>query len=540
MNELKKVVALLEDPAMERRIAAAIVLGAIEAKGVEVVEGLAKLLDSPVPSQQRHALDALARIGARKLVPKIFPLLASKDHDVRRAAAAAIASVGDDAVPMIRERMKSSEADEKRALDAILAEVGGKDAFTALLQGVALRRRRGQSQDSGALAVGRKRGEKGPTRPSGASTSTEIERFLDKKPRPSANAVAAAVKILGYLEDEKTLPLLLSYATSKKEPSAIRQEALIAMRFALSHSKGGAGKLVGALLDAAADDDRALSQIALHTLGSLELSAEHAKKLEALIQHREIDRARFVLEQLGRQKGGDAAKTLVRVLATGDKVRAEIAATALAGNEGAAAMLTKALLDAADADRAWMIRNVLRPSAKKIAPASRKELIAVAIERLGEGERNWEALLDVARDADPDGVATALRALAAKLKKQDHRDKALAVLTILCRSDRATDDDRYARVALELGKSVRDTRPASRAGDESLRTITALLARGFDVAKALRTDKTLGLDELYYVGFHFVEDGHPLGEEMLTLVAERGGRAKIGKMAKNKLALTEG
>jgi HEAT repeat protein len=535
MNELKKVVALLEDPAMERRIAAAIVLGAIEAKGAEVVDGLAKLLDSPVPSQQRHALDALARIGAKKLVPKIFPLLASKDHDVRRAAAAAVASVGDDAVPMIRERMKSSEPDEKRALDAILAEVGGKDAFTALLQSVASSE--GDEAKTAALAVRQR--VKGADAAERRKYLAEIERFLDEKPRPTANAIAAAVKILGYLEDEKTLPLLLAYATSKKEPSAIRQEALIAMRFALSHSKGGAGKLVGALLDAAADDDRALSQIALHTLGSLELSAEHAKKLEALIQHREIDRARFVLEQLGRQKGGDAAKTLVRVLATGDKVRAEIAATALAGNEGAAAMLTKALLEVADADRAWMIRNVLRPSAKKIAPASRKELVSVAIDRLGDGERNWEALLDVARDADPDGVATALRTLAAKLKKQDHRDKALAVLTILCRSDRATDDDRYARVALELGKSVRDTRPASRAGDESLRTITALLARGFDVAKALRADKTLGLEELYYVGFHFVEDGHPLGEELLALVAERGGRAKIGKMAKNKLALTE-
>jgi hypothetical protein len=187
-----------------------------------------------------------------------------------------------------------------------------------------------------------------------------------------------------------------------------------------------------------------------------------------------------------------------------------------------------------------MIRNALRPSAKKIAPPVRRELLAKAVERMGEGGRKWEALLDVARDADPDGVATALRALAAKLKKQGHPDKALEVLTVLCRGDRATDDDHYARVALELGRSVRDPRPASRAGDESLRTIGSLVARGFDVAKALRTDKTVGLEELYYVGFHFVEEGHPLGEELLGVVAERGGRAKIGKMAKNKLALSEG
>ena len=127
---------------------------------------------------------------------------------------------------------------------------------------------------------------------------------------------------------------------------------------------------------------------------------------------------------------------------------------------------------------------------------------------------------DAARDADPDAAADALRALAQKVKKQGNADKAMSVLGILCRSDRATDDDRYARAALELAKSGLDTRPAARAGDESLRILNALLDRGFDVAKALKKDKNVGLEALYYVGFHFAEEGHPLGEELLGVVAE--------------------
>ena len=40
-------------------------------------------------------------------------------------------------------------------------------------------------------------------------------------------------------------------------------------------------------------------------------------------------------------------------------------------------------------------------------------------------------------------------------------------------------------------------------------------------------------------GFHFAEQGHPLGEELLRVVVDKGGRAKIAKMAKSKLALGE-
>ncbi len=538
MNELTKIVSLLKDDAIEKRIAAAIVLGEIRAKGPEVTDALAKLLTSPVPALQRHALDALARIGAKKLAPQIFPLLLAHDRDVRQSAQQAIHSIGEEAVPLIRKRMDGAEPEERRALDAILADLGGKDAFTTLLASMAS----SEGEDAKAAAMAVRQHVKSASAAERRSHLAETEKFLkgQKKGLGNPSAIAAAVKILGYLEDEKALPTLLAYATNAKEASAIRQEALIAMRFALGEKRGDSNKVVGALIDAASDADRALAQTALHTLGSLELSAEHAKRIEKLVAHPDIDRVRFVIEQLGRQKGVDAARVLVKLLATGDKRRAELAGAALGANDDAVALLAKALLDATDADRAWMIRNVLRPSAKKIGAPVRKQLLESAIERLEAGERKWESLLDVARDADPEAAAAALRTLAAKLRKKDNLDKSLTVLGLLCRSDRATDDDRYARTALELARSARDTRPAARAGDESLKMIGALLGRGYDVAKALRKDKTLGLEELYYVGFHFAETGHPLGEELLAEVVKQGGRAKIGRMAKNKLELVEG
>ena len=49
-----------------------------------------------------------------------------------------------------------------------------------------------------------------------------------------------------------------------------------------------------------------------------------------------------------------------------------------------------------------------------------------------------------------------------------------------------------------------------------------------------------GVNALYYVGFHFAEAKKPLGEELLEEVVKKGGRTKVGKMAKNKLALLQG
>jgi len=538
MSEVVKIVQLLKSEAIEKQIAAAIVLGELKAKGPGVAEGLAELLGSGVPMLQVSALDALARVGAKKALPSIFPLLATGADDVRRAATRAIASVGDDVVPMIKQKMSSASPEERRALDAALAELGGKDAFSTLIKGLAS----SDPEAAKAAALAVRQQVKSADGHKRRSYLAETEKFLEgqKKKDASPAAIAAAVKILGYLEDEKTVPTLLAYANDEKQHPSVRQEAIIAFRFALQGDKPSA-KVIDTLVKAAEAADRTLAQTALHTLGSLQVAEETAKRLEKVALHADVERARFVIEMLGRMGGHEAARVLTKVLVTtADRRYAEAAAAGLTGKEDAVPALAKALLETDNPDRAWVLRNVLRPTAKKIASGTRKQILEGAMERLGGGERGWEALLDVARDADPEGVADGLRALALKLRRGTGKEeRARSVFQILCKSDRATDDDRYALASLELSRSNRDTRPASRAGDESLRLLGVLVRQGYDVARALRKDRGVDLDHLYYVGFHFTELDHPLGEELLEEVVKKGGRAKVAKMAKNKLALAD-
>jgi HEAT repeat protein len=537
MNAIDKIVRMLSDEATEKRIAAAIVLAELKAKGPGVEAALAALLDSGVPALERHALDALARIGAKRSAARVLPRLASPDASVRAAARRALVGVGEAVVPKIRDRLKSAEGEERRELDAVLAELGGTEAFDALLEAIAA----DEPEAAKAAAIAVRQRIKSADAPQRKAYLAETRSFLAAQSKPPGNtgAVVAGLKILGYLEDARALPLLVAYAGDAKEPLGVRQEAVIAIRFALASGTQAPASVADVLLDAAADPDRALAQTALHTLGGLELGPPHEKKLEQLARHPDFERARSVLEQLGRQRGKGAAKVLVQALGSSDKRRAEIAEVALATNEAAAPLLAKACLAAESPDQAWRIRNVLRPHAKEVPPPLRKELLAAAMERLEASQRGFEALLDVARDADPDGAAKALRALAQRLKKSGKADKSLTVLGLLCKSDRATDDDRYARATLELARSTKDTRAAARASDEALKQLASLAARGYDVAKALRGDAGVDLEHLYYVGFHFAEEGDPIGAELLEEVVKRGGRAKVARMAKNKLHLSE-
>ncbi|MFN7954292.1 MAG: HEAT repeat domain-containing protein [bacterium] len=533
MVDLDNIVALLDDPATERRVAAAIVLGALKPKSAAVVEGLLGLLETGEPALIRHGLDALAALGARKAAPAIVGFLSSRDVEIRDAAERALVAIGESVVPLIRERMEKAAPEEQRALNHVLAELGGAEAFSTLLSGILA----SEGDPQAALAARQQ------VRSADASLRkkylAQTERFLaeQRKGGEHPGAVAAAIKVLGFLEDPKAVPTLLAHAQAADQPPAVRKEAIIALRFALQNGRSPSAEVVNALVGAALAEDRSLAQTALLTLGGLDLDAQQSQRIQKLAEHPDFERARLAIEHLGRQRDTHAARVLANVVEHADRRRAELAVQTLASKAEGAEPLAKALIATADAERARFIAKALAPHLRTLAPALKKQLRAQGLARLGAGEGGAEALLDAARMADPGAWVDELRALAAKQRKAAKLEEALRTLGVLCRSDQATDEDRYHRAALELKRARHDRATGARAHDPSLSTLGQLLTRGFDVGAALRKDKSIGLEELYYVGFHFAERGQPLGIELLEAVVAKAGRAKLGKMAKNKLAL---
>ncbi len=543
---IEQIAALLGSDAHEKQIAAAIVLGELGAKTPEVIKGLVSLLETDSPPLQRSALTALvkinapsatsARIGSAKVAASIFPLLASKDNEVRALAVDALVACGQDVVPKVKERMSVAEGSERKALDGVLARFGDrKDAVTALLQGL-------ESTESDIA-----RNVAFEVRPLLKDADGKMRRLwlhevlrivekMRRSPPPSPIPLATAVKILGYLEDPKGTDPLLELARDPRAPFAVRQEALIALRFALADDDR-AGEIVDTMVAAAESDDRMLAQAALMGLVAVELPAKHAARIVRLAAHPDPERARIAIEKLSRQPGEAVTKALVDVVASADRRRAEMAMKALEPREGAGALLAAAMVETRDADRANILRQALKPFARALPPAMRKKLVAAALERLGEGE-GWQAHADIAREADGKALAEGLRELAAKLSRSKKEGSLKSVLTLLARSEHGSSDDRYRLASILLRGGHKDTRPSARASDESLALLEGLSGSSFDVGAALRKDKSLELDDLYYVGFHFAEEQHPLGAELLAEVVKKAGRTKIGKMAKNKLGIS--
>lgn len=538
-SPIDDIAKLLSHEAPERRIAAAIVLGELKSRGPEVIKGLVSMLETGAPPLQRPALDALARIGAPRAVPAMLPLLGSRDAEVRQLAVEAVVACGEEVVEQVKARVPTAQGEERKALDAILARFGDrKEAATTLLANL-------ESADpevARAVAMHvrpRIKDADAKTRRMWLSEVTRILGKMQKSPPPSPIPIATAVKILGYLEDDKGTELLLEYARDPKAPFSVRQEALIALRYTIRGDRDDkrAAEVIDAMVDAAEAPDRMLAQAAIMGLVAVELPPKHAARLARLAAHEDVERARIAIEKLSRQPGGDVTKALVDVIAKADRRRGELAAKALEAREDAGPVLASAMAAEKDPDRANTLRFAIKPHLARLAPAARKKLAAAALERLAEGE-GWQAHVDVAREADPKTLAEGLRELVAKLKRSKNKESELrTALGLLARTDHASDEDRYQLASLALRGSHLDTRPAARAGDESLSHLESLADGGFDVAKALQKDKSLELSHLYYVGFHFAEKDHPLGEELLAHVAKQGGRTKIGKMAKNKLGL---
>ncbi|MEC7521058.1 MAG: HEAT repeat domain-containing protein [Myxococcota bacterium] len=532
-SPIDRIVSMLEHEAPERRMAAAIVLGELKPKGAAVVKALGRVIADDGPTLQRHALDALRAIGVTKTaLPSLWPLLASRDAGVREAATDAIASVGDAVVKDVKARLTEAEGDERRALESILSRLGGKEAFDALLDAL----EEGDDESNRATALELRAHVKQANAATRRSYRGRLEKFLKKlapQEAPPVSAMAAAVKVLGYLEDAKTAPTLLALARDPKQPAAVRQEALIALRFTMAG--GASAEVVKALVAAAGAPDRALAQTALMTLAGMSLPANLAPALSELALHRELDRARIAIDKLGTLGGKQPTETLVDILARGDKRRAELAAEALGGREDATGPLVALLADTPELERAKLVSRVLEARRDALTPAMRKKLLEAGVKGLSAGDESWSPTLSLVVERDAKKVADALRAEAARLRKARKTDEEARVLRALGRLSLADDEDRYRLASIRLKDSKLD--PRSRGADRALARLAELQRSGYDVVSALRKDRGVGLEEMYYVGFCFMEDDLG-GEELLEEVVKKGGRKKIAKAAKNKLELS--
>lgn len=528
MDALGKIVSLLSDESPRKRIAAAVVLGELGAKAPAVISALSKMAADEMVAIAEPAVEALGKLGAKSALPVLLDALERKD--LAGPASAAIASLGEEALPALRERIAKASPEVRAAVSGVLPTARG--SFAMVLDGL-----RGQPWEAVsrlALSVRPQLKQSPPQEREGISRQLgalvkKLKAPLAPKPGEPTDeaALRGAIKILGYLELPSTAKLIEPYL-SPKLPAMVRVEAVTALRFALGEKPPA--KSLSALVKLLEDADALVSRAARDTLTVV--SGVPAGELLRLALGAKGELSPWAIERL-RSMG--AAKELLKVAQGGDRPRADAAVHALSSLPDTGPLLAAALAEAKAEPAAHALAEALERvqlSAKEVA-----RLRAAGARMLATSFAVARRQLEPVRRAEPQAWAKLLREAARRTRDAA---RAEAILEVLSRSPWSTPDDRYAHASLLLKRSPLDPHPRARQADPALAELEKLAADGFPLATALLKDKSLDDDARYHAGFHFAEHSAPevraVGVAVLEELAS-GGRGKLARAAKNKLAL---
>ena len=531
MDALGKIVSLLSDESPRKRIAAAVVLGELGAKAPAVVSALADMARDEMAAIAEPAVEALGKLGAKSALPVLLDAL--ERRDLAKAASAAIAALGDDALPALRERVAKASPEVRAAVSGVIASARG--SFGMVLDGL-----RGQPWEAvSKLALSARPQLKQASASEREGMARQLAGLMKKLHVPltpkfgeatDEAALRGAIKLLGYLELAATAKLIEPYL-SAKFPAAVRVEAVTALRFALGEKPAAAS--LKALVKLLEDPDALVGRAARDTLTVVPGMAG-ADLLRLALQGKG-ELSPWAIERL---KSLGAQKELLRVAQDGDRPRADAAVRALSSLPDTGPLLASALADAKTEPAAHALAEALER-----APLSAKEisrLRAAGAAMLAKSFAVARRQLEPVRRADPKEWAKLLRDAARKTKDAA---RAEAVSELLARSPWATTDDRYAHARILLQRSPLDPHPRGRQADPALAELEKLASDGFPLADTLLKDKALKDEARYYAGFHFAEHAAPEVRAVGVAVLEElagGGRGKLARAAKNKLALLRG
>jgi hypothetical protein len=247
----------------------------------------------------------------------------------------------------------------------------------------------------------------------------------------------------------------------------------------------------------------------------------------------------FAVEKLGDRDTREMAGALLRQLGHADRSLHDLALAALARLKHGVPALAEAVRKAATPDEAWALARAQAPFAKDYASAVRKDLFTDACAYLEAGDRRADALLFLLREADARGLRDRLEERALAFRKKKAYEKAMTYLRLLARDPACAEATRFELAACGLKVSDHDLSAEARAADPALQQLARLVHNPeVNPAERLKQAKWLDADDLFYLGFHFVEGAgreKEFGAEALHLLLKRSPRSKAAQDAKRKL-----
>src|SRR5262249_35054517 len=168
-----------------------------------------------------------------------------------------------------------------------------------------------------------------------------------------------------------------------------------------------------------------------------------------------------------------------------------------------------------------------------------ERLLAQAFDYLEAGDRRADPLLFLLRETDARALRDRLEEKGLALRKKKNYAGALAYFRLLGRDPACGAAVRFELAACGLKTSAKDLIADARAADPALQQFASLIhSHEAEVTESLRKAKWLDAEDLFYLGFHFVEKDRQertFGGEALKLLVKRSPKSKLAKDAKMKL-----
>ena len=528
-----KILRLIaRDHPSEVRCAAVTVLGELGGRDAAVNAAVLDALGDTDPALRVRAVRAAGQLRIDKALPLLIDRIGHGGTEGELAAEAA-ARLGAKGTAALQDVIHKVVPGVRKYIAAALAGAeadGSKDA-----SGIAMLREKDPAVVEAAVGTLAGRIPALDAKRKKALADELFEVAKDKKNKLAPIGEAAVVRLAGLLDDDRAAPMLWD-RVGPPLPAEVRAAALQALaRYATAPSKDQRAKL----LQCAADPQFRVAAPAMMLLDKLPVADKQVGEWLALLDAPDLAARRFALGKIGDKDTPDVAEKLLEQLQHPDrKYRDEVLAK-LAGLATGRKALARPLKDAETPEEAWALARVVAPFAKGDPKTWGDELFTAVGKYLEAADKRVDPLLFVLREAGGVELRDRLESKAAAFKKKEDFEKALLYYKAAARDPASGFSIRIGLATTGLKMSGKDLDAEARARDHSLHHFADLIrADEPATSKEVEAAKWLGADELYYLGFHFVDHAGVMGEfgaKVLKLLVKRHPKAKVAASAKNKL-----
>jgi len=534
---LRELLTLISGKDLQTAAAAARVMGSVGLSDAEATAALADTLGKADVALQPHVLESLSARGGESAAATLVKFL-GEPGKTGQFAAQAVASAGEKAPKLLARVIEKGAPPQFRAAVEVLVGMNSKPAQELLARALFGTK----EMDTASFAVATVRGRIEQLDPStreflGRKALEVLERSGGKKGGEEA-PLAGALKYLGALKRSAHAKSMLKFCR-RGQPGEVRRAALSG----LAQLKPGtvpSKELGRVLLPMLGEPDFTnVVKPALDVLWQNPLPGEYRPRLAAFLGSPYEPVKRYAVRELGRSGSAREVKDLMACLDSPDRELSERASGELRRMESAVVPLIAKLDTARDFEAARRYANILLSHKERLAGARVRRLAVRMLDLMARGDERGRAYLWLVRATEPHLAVGRLIEAARAARRHGKSDVAERYLRLLLAGEDAPALARYELAVTLLKRSKRVLQKSARERDDGLTELAKVISEHeLDLVRMIAGERDLSDDERFYVGFHFAErvgNERAFGGEVLTALA--GGRGRVGKAARDKLAI---